>query len=331
MMTYTRNALLETRKSRNPELFARKAQDALTLAEENSEVNRFVGWAIFSLGHHYRKSQEEHKILQLMKCRLEDLDEAYLSSYYDPNMAMLNTGGLTLVRKEYFQWGRNLLAKIRWSLTQELLAQDPIAGFAREKETLIKNQVLLNHFKAICRRWSDKSHPKKIEDAARVIHKGTVEKVVHARFGVEFKRFKFEKIHAKDGIALRNGLKVASARSTSAKKEKKSSRGKKEDTKARTSNSTHETDRGERKTPAGEPTEHRDRNASPVNRKRKSNVLVDLPCPTPEQSREARSKRRQAINLRRRESRLLRQCEISNSKSKNSNNMSGQHKQPANK
>ena len=228
MMTYTRNALLETRKSRNPELFARKAQDALSSAEENSEVNRFVGWAIFSLGPHYQKSQEEHKMLQLMQCRVEDLDEAYLSSYYDPNMAMLNTGGLTLVRKEYFQWGRNLVAKIRGSLNQELLEQDPIAGFAREKEILIKNKPLLNHFKAICRRCSDKSDLKKIEDAAGVIHKGIVEKVVHARFGVEFKRFKFEKIHAKDGIALRNGLKVISARSTGTKKEIKSSRGKKE-------------------------------------------------------------------------------------------------------
>ena len=52
----------------------------------------------------------------------------------------------------------------------------------------IVEQVLLDVFRVF---------PKKIDDAAEVIHKGIVEKVVHARFGVEFKRFKFEKIHAK--------------------------------------------------------------------------------------------------------------------------------------
>jgi len=120
-----------------------------------------------------------------MQSRLGDLDDVYLSGYCDPNVAMPNTGGLTLVRKESFQWGRKLVANVRGSLTEELPTREPIAGFAREKETMVKNKILPNHLTAICRRRSDKSDPKKVEDAAEVVHKGTVEKVIHSWFGTQ--------------------------------------------------------------------------------------------------------------------------------------------------
>ena len=344
----------ESRKARNPELFERRAVDELTQAEENSEVNRFVGWAIFSSGRNYEESKEEHKILQSMECRIGDVDDAYLSSYYDPNMAMLNTGGLTLVRKEFFQWGRNLVAKVRSSLTEELLTQDPINGFAKEKETIVKSKILLNHFTAICRRCSDKSDPKKLKEAAAVVYKGIAEKVVHSRFGSEFKKFKFKKIQAKDGIALRNGLKVTSARGAGTKRDKKRRRGEPEKREQKFGTSVGKQNTGgatitmerhgepaESGRQTGKPTEpcsavdggetvscasgfctkqdesitkggpeKLDTKTSTVNHKRKSKILVDLPCPTPEQSREARSKRREAINLKRRESRLRRQSEL---------------------
>ena len=45
---WLKDALYEARKIRNPELFQKKMNRKMTTAEENSEVNRFFGWAIYS-------------------------------------------------------------------------------------------------------------------------------------------------------------------------------------------------------------------------------------------------------------------------------------------
>jgi len=45
---WLKGALVYTRMKKNPELFRRKTNTNLTGVEENNEVNRFLGWAIFS-------------------------------------------------------------------------------------------------------------------------------------------------------------------------------------------------------------------------------------------------------------------------------------------
>ena len=45
---WLQDALCGDRKTRNPELFLKKSHRKMTTAEENSEVNRFYGWAIYS-------------------------------------------------------------------------------------------------------------------------------------------------------------------------------------------------------------------------------------------------------------------------------------------
>ncbi|KAL7524370.1 hypothetical protein ACHAXR_000548, partial [Thalassiosira sp. AJA248-18] len=54
------DALFDVRRKRNPELFQKKTNYALSPAEENSEVNRFLGWAIFSSMKKYSGDSDTH-------------------------------------------------------------------------------------------------------------------------------------------------------------------------------------------------------------------------------------------------------------------------------
>ena len=73
-----------------------------------------------------------------MYCKLDDIDDDYISKYYDRNMSMLNTGGMTLVSKEFFEWGKKVVAKARERLTEDLLERDPKHGFAKGKIISLK-------------------------------------------------------------------------------------------------------------------------------------------------------------------------------------------------
>ena len=57
--TLARESLTASRVEKNPELFKKEAVDELTPAEQNSEVNRFLGWAIFSSKDHLDESSYE--------------------------------------------------------------------------------------------------------------------------------------------------------------------------------------------------------------------------------------------------------------------------------
>ena len=115
----------------------------------------------------------------------------------------------------------------------------------------MKRGKAVAEFKANCRRCSGECDPNKIDSAAEAVYKMVVEKIVHARFGVVFNKFKFDKILAKEQISLRDGLKVAAAGVCKTKRTKKGKQ-----TKVATSNATP--------------------NPSQTNRKR--TVLGDLPC-----------------------------------------------------
>ena len=109
---WLRDTLTAARKERNPEMFMERWNHELTVVEENSEVNRFLGWAIFSAMKRFKEAtddEKEHKeILSSLLMREREIDDAYMEKYYDSHMAMLNCGGLTLVKGFFFQMRENI-------------------------------------------------------------------------------------------------------------------------------------------------------------------------------------------------------------------------------
>ena len=194
MATVTKECLTASRMVRNPELFNKETNDVLSKTEQNSEVNRFLGWAIFSSMPHFGMGSLEMKILRSMRCRVGDVDNGYLAKYYDRNMSLLNTGGLTLVGPTFFHWGIKVLQLTRVSLTEETLHKDPKHGFAKGKTLIVENRSFVQHFKALCKKNTNTSDQTKIDCAASAVYLSIVNKVVHSRFSVPFRLFKEKNI-----------------------------------------------------------------------------------------------------------------------------------------
>ena len=97
-------------------MFIDQSNHELTVVEENSEVNSFLGWAIFSAMKRFKEAtddEKEHKeILSSLLMREREIDDAYMEKCYDSHMAMLNRGGLMLV-KGFFRVGEKPLHSIR--------------------------------------------------------------------------------------------------------------------------------------------------------------------------------------------------------------------------
>ncbi|KAL7546687.1 hypothetical protein ACHAWF_017274 [Thalassiosira exigua] len=102
---WLREALHDSLRMRHPKLFKANATGTLSAAEENSEVNRFLGWAIFSAMKKFPRDEPHRLIMLAIMMRERDIDEEYLEKYYDINMALLNCGGLTLANKSFFTNG----------------------------------------------------------------------------------------------------------------------------------------------------------------------------------------------------------------------------------
>ena len=152
MERMTREALTASLKQRSPSLFEKTVGDSLTPMEKNGEVNRFLGWAIFSTQKKFEDDQPEHKILNAMHCKLDDLDTHYIEKYYDRHMSMLNTGGMTLVSGEFFEWGRKVMDVVRKKISHDLFQRDPKKGLDREKTAILKDECLRNAFSEICKK-----------------------------------------------------------------------------------------------------------------------------------------------------------------------------------
>ena len=84
------------------EIFMERSNHELTVVEENSEVNRFLGWAIFGAMKRFKDDtndeKESREVLSSMPMHEREINDAYMEKYYDSHMAMLNCGGLMLVK-----------------------------------------------------------------------------------------------------------------------------------------------------------------------------------------------------------------------------------------
>ena len=260
MERMTREALTASLKHRSPSLFEKTVGDTLTPVEKNGEVNRFLGWAIFSAQKKFEDDQPEHKILNAMHCKLDDLDSHYIETYYDRHMSMLNTGGMTLVSGEFFEWGRKVMDVARERISQDLFERDPKKGLAREKTAILKDKSLRNVFSETCKRNSADC-----QSAIDTVCNTILQKIVHAKYADQFSRFKETAVKMKDKIAQRNHLKVAEAHLNGPSKNQKD-----------------ESRRAQCK-----------KDASALSKKRNSGCL---PKPTPAEAKLARKKRREIMN-----------------------------------
>ena len=201
----------------NPQLFQASVAE-LKNVEENNEVNRFVGWAISSLMRRFKKHScnidgTYLSVLASMMMWEREMDDEYLEKYYDSNLALMNRGGLTLVHKHFFGWGRKLMAKIRSVYSLETIGRDPNNSFETAKMAVMEDRTILSYFLALCRKYRVGN-----DTVCKEVFHMVVSKTVHSRFAVVFRRWKECNVKKNGQVAFRIKLKATSGQSTKGKK-----------------------------------------------------------------------------------------------------------------
>ncbi|KAL7547467.1 hypothetical protein ACHAWF_010769 [Thalassiosira exigua] len=216
--SWLKQVLRDTRKRHNPMLFGSSCPGKLTPAEENSEVNRFFGWSLFSSLERYQKDTDEHKkcrkIISQITMRERDMDDEYVEKYYDPNVAILNRGGLTLVNAKYFVFGKLLMKRVRAAYTEGMISQDPQDSFGRAQKHVLGDVGLRDKFLALCQKQAGGD-----EEICKKVYSAFVRKTTHARFAVVFRNWKAKNIKKNGKVDFRTKLKAGSSKNCS-KKEK---------------------------------------------------------------------------------------------------------------
>ncbi len=195
----------------NPELFTQKQTSNLSSSDENNEVNSFVGWSIFSALKKYEDDNEEEneskRLLLSMIMLEEDADEEYMTKYYDTNLSMVNCGGLTLVSKYFFGWGKDAMKVIRNSFTQHDMKQNLRTCFKKGKQRVMDDNSIHSDFVSLCQ-----SSPMSFgRDAIDEVYGIILRKMIHSRFAVVFRRWKEEHCPKHD-VSLRSKLKADNKR-----------------------------------------------------------------------------------------------------------------------
>lgn len=214
-LRWIQEALRDTIISLKPDYFMQKSSSNLTVAEENNEVNRFLGWAIFSTRLNLQQNSipslntdankiVSNEILSCMLVREGQIDDEYLLQYYDLNMEMLNHGGLTLVSREFFEWGRDLMKIVRENYSEESINMDPVNSFKAGKHNVLGNDGVKRDFMACCEKLCPGAHP----TVVTIIFDNIVTKTIHAKFGYTFRRWKEKNVKKHENLALRTKLKA---------------------------------------------------------------------------------------------------------------------------
>ena len=171
---------------------------------KDKDVNIMFGWAIFNLRLNKKQDRDNNMVeytSEYVRCQndIEFLggmsiyaDEAfeseeYLSKYYDPHMHSMNRGGMTLVNKNYFDFGFKLLEIVSSKLTQDDLQNNILASKIAKSE-ILENDDLFEEFWVISEMHNN-SYLKQKEDVKQIYHE-LLEKVVNSRFSEECRLFR---------------------------------------------------------------------------------------------------------------------------------------------
>jgi len=203
---WMRDALEKSRKSRNPELFHNTSNTTMTACEENSEVNRFIGWAVFSTLKKFPADTSSNEKLRTVLCSMflrgREMNDEYISKYYDGHLALLNCGGLTLINSRYFEWGKQAMHTIRSSFDENKINRDPQHAFDIGKQRVMEDERLKSQFISLCDMNS--------QSAAAEVYNTILSKAIHARFAVVFRHWKEANVKKHGQVAFRTGLKARS-------------------------------------------------------------------------------------------------------------------------
>ena len=157
-------------------------------------MNLFLGGAIFSAMKRFEDNTDDEKerreVLSSILTSEREIDDAYVEKYYDSHMAMLNCGGLTLVKGIFFKWGKTLLHSTRSSFNVETINRDPKNAFAIAKESIQTDQISRLHFMALCKK-NLIGNTKTREEVYGVF----LTKTIHARCVVVFCLWKEKNVH----------------------------------------------------------------------------------------------------------------------------------------
>jgi hypothetical protein len=117
---------------------------------------------------------------------------------------MLNHGGLTLVSRPFFEWGKFTMQLIRSAFTIADLLRAPASCFKEGKSLVLRNISIRSKLVILCQ-----SNPLSFSTAAiDEVYKIILPKMIHARFAVVFRHWK--SIHCeKHEVALRPKLKAS--------------------------------------------------------------------------------------------------------------------------
>jgi hypothetical protein len=167
------------------------------------DVNKLVGWAIFSLrsecSAQIADARDENALrwaeieLDLLtETRMFEaeamLDDEYMENCYDPDLQIVNQGFLTLVAPGYFEFGRALLGSVASSVNQERFAQQGVNMAKIAKNSLSTQKGLLNMFLECASSFEFLPRDRKIK-----LYERLVEKIVNVKVNDEMKYYKDRK------------------------------------------------------------------------------------------------------------------------------------------
>ena len=212
-----------------PAVPAESSSSAIEDADLNSLVNRVVGWACDQvygalLNTEGTFSRQVTKICELGDVQdfVQDMtmtltealqDEEYLRKYYPIKERIINRGGLSLVRKELFEFGRALMKRVTSVDVKKEVTKDKDA-LEQEYITIRECEVISSLFlKAV------RNNSKVPQEVKLMVCERLCRKVFNAVVGREAQDY-FNELRDRKSVAFRTGLKVGSKRGVKTASEK---------------------------------------------------------------------------------------------------------------
>jgi hypothetical protein len=170
------------------------------LESPKKEVNRFVGWAIYSLGKRLKakhdkenaEGEDEPSVVEEMNfldsmsikhCEAISMP-GYMANCYEPLDVMYNLGGLTLVAPDYFDFGLALVKAVGEALSEDLIKRDGNKSMVKARKTVQAN-------KSITQQFLECSKDCSLEESRKLrVLEWLVEKTCNARFSAVINLFK---------------------------------------------------------------------------------------------------------------------------------------------
>ena len=186
------------------------------------EVNRFVGWAMFSLHRKFIKEQElewgrgnddtkwDEKIAFMKDMRILHHEAILLPDYmancYEPLDILSNMGGLTLVSPEYFNFGNKIMKLVAEAVDVKKFKNLGNECIKKGRKLVTENTEVREQFMECSK---NSSLP---EEEKKEIYNELIDKICNAKFGSVVRDYKDKNISRQgkktSDMALRSELKA---------------------------------------------------------------------------------------------------------------------------